>query len=81
MMPQTVPNSPMNGVMLAVVARKPHAPFELGHLDGRRPQQRAVDGVQALEPRTTGRGAGRQRLVALRVAAAGAWRSCAFSSA
>ena len=74
-MPHTVPNRPMNGVMLAVVARNVHALFELGHLDGRRAQQRAIDGVEALQGWTNGGGAG--------LAASGfaVVRSCAFSSA
>ena len=54
MMPHTVPNSPMNGAMLAVVARNGHALLELVDLDDRRAQQRAVDGRQALQSWTSG---------------------------
>ena len=43
MMPHTVPNSPMNGVMLAVVARNGTRSLELGDLDRRGAQQRPVD--------------------------------------
>ena len=56
MMPHTVPNRPMNGAMLAVVARNDTRLLELVHFDRRRAQQRAVDGRQALQSRTSGGG-------------------------
>ena len=52
MMPHTVPNNPMNGVMLAVVASSGSRRSSFGDLDGRGAQQRAVDGRQALQGRT-----------------------------
>ena len=78
MMPHTVPNSPMNGVMLAVVARNGTRLLELVHLDDRRAQQRAIDGRQTLQSWTTGGAAAdwvRWRRPALVL------RSCAVSSA
>ena len=57
MMPHTVPNSPMNGVMLAVVARNGTRSSSLLSSTARRTEQRPVDRVEALE-RWTRRGGG-----------------------
>ena len=67
MIPHTVPNSPMNGVMLAVVARNGTRRLELRHLHRRRAQQRPIDRVQALQCWTSG---GRRRLWPARAATA-----------
>ncbi len=52
MMPHTVPNSPMYGVTLAVVARKVSRFSSRDNFGARRPQQRPVERVEALQGRT-----------------------------
>ena len=54
MMPHTVPNRPMNGAMLAVVARNGMRFSSLLTSTHRRAHQRAVHRRQALQGRTTG---------------------------
>ena len=77
-MPHTVPNSPMNGAMLAVVARKMSRFSSREHFSAGRAQQRPVERVEALQSRT-GRGRGRPAFD--RRSRLGAALSCAVSSA
>ena len=51
----------MNGVMLAVVARKVRCLFQLVDLGGRGADERTVNGVEALQHWTRGRRAGTGR--------------------
>ena len=59
MIPQTVPNSPMNGAMLAVVARNGHALLELVHFDDRARSSARSTAVRLLR---VGRPAGASRI-------------------
>ena len=75
MMPHTVPNRPMYGVMLAVVARNVTRLLELVHFDADARSSARSSAGEALESRTR-RGAAPDWIGA----GAGA-RSCAVSSA
>ena len=63
MIPHTVPNNPMKGVMLAVVARNVTRFSSLFTSIDEARSKRAVDRGEALKSRTRGRGAGTGRLL------------------
>src|SRR5262245_45623826 len=74
MMPHTVPNRPMNGVMLAVVARKV---TDFSSLFNSAEEARSKARSTAARLLRVGRGAGVAGLLGAEVP----WRICAFNSA